>query len=60
MIRALLIAACLFATLLPLPTRAQEADPVADARAHFERGVELFNEGRHDAALAEFRVQRLT
>jgi len=53
-IRALLIAACLFAALLPLPTRAQEADPVADARAHFERGVELFNEGRHDAALAEF------
>ena len=43
--------------LLALPpalVRAQSDDAVAEARVHFERGLELFNEGRHDAALAEF------
>lgn len=31
-----------------------QTDPRADASAHFERGTDLFNEGRYDAALAEF------
>jgi hypothetical protein len=43
---------------LAVPAHAQ-TDPspeaVAEAREHFERGVELFNEGRNDAALAEFQ-----
>lgn len=44
------------ASLLVLPAQAQppSAEAVAEAREHFERGVELFNEGRNDAALAEF------
>ena len=33
---------------------AAQTDPRADASAHFERGTDLFNEGRYDAALAEF------
>lgn len=36
------------------PARAQSDAAVREARAHFERGLEFFNEGRHDAALAEF------
>lgn len=40
---------------LTFPALAQPSDDaVAQAREHFERGVELFNEGRNDAALAEF------
>jgi hypothetical protein len=30
-------------------------DPRAEASAHFQRGTDLFNEGRYDAALAEFQ-----
>ena len=33
---------------------AQSDDTVREARAHFERGLEFFNESRYDAALAEF------
>lgn len=50
--RTLLIAlAC--SLVLANPAMAQ-SDPRADASAHFERGTDLFNEGRYDAALAEF------
>ncbi len=54
----------LFATL-PLPARAQtrsrpitvpDLDPAAAAREHFMRGVQLFDEGSYDGALAEFRL----
>ncbi len=45
--------------LLALPTMAEGAtnssDPVEQARAIFHQGVELYNEGSFDAALAEFR-----
>lgn len=37
--------------LVPVSALAQ-----SDARAHFERGVALFDEGRHAAALAEFEA----
>jgi hypothetical protein len=47
--RALLVAACL-GMVGPIVARAQDDTP----EAHFARGIELFNEGRHDAALAEF------
>ena len=36
------------------PTRAAPAD-VGAGRAHFQRGVELYRSGAHDAALAAFR-----
>ena len=36
-----------------MPAAAQ-TDPRTEASAHFERGTDLFNEGRYDAALAEF------
>ncbi len=50
-----LVALALMASALTLPALAQPSDDaVAEAREHFERGVELFNEGRNDAALAEF------
>lgn len=39
--------------LFVAPALAQ-TDPRADASAHFQRGTDLFNEGRYDAALAEF------
>jgi tetratricopeptide (TPR) repeat protein len=45
--------------LLALPARAAGAtdssDPVEKARATFHQGVQLYNEGSFDAALAEFR-----
>ncbi len=34
---------------------AAQTDPRTDASAHFQRGTDLFNEGRYDAALAEFQ-----
>ncbi|MFK7986391.1 MAG: PEGA domain-containing protein [Sandaracinaceae bacterium] len=40
---------------LPMTGHAQPG-PQSDARAHFERGVALFDEGRHTAALAEFEA----
>lgn len=54
--RSRALTAALLAGAFALPALAQEpsAEAVAEAREHFERGVELFNEGRNDAALAEF------
>ena len=40
--------------LMSAPVRAQEGTD--DARAHYERGVALFDEARFDAALAEFEA----
>ena len=44
--------------VVPILTSSALAQPdreaVEAARTHFDRGLELFNEGRHDAALAEF------
>ncbi|WP_437953238.1 kelch repeat-containing protein [Sorangium sp. So ce296] len=34
------------------------ADPVAEARAHFERGLDLYRQGAWEAALAEFLASR--
>lgn len=59
-----LLAALLAAMLAP-PAHAQtrsrpitvpDIDPAAAAREHFMRGVELFDEGSYDGALAEFRL----
>lgn len=36
-------------------TAATAQDPTAAARAHFQRGLEFFDEARFDAALAEFQ-----
>ncbi|WP_437306851.1 kelch repeat-containing protein [Sorangium sp. So ce388] len=38
----------------PPPT----GDPVAEARAHFERGLDLYSQGAWEAALAEFLASR--
>ena len=46
--------AVLWAISLGATVEAQEHGPQAEARARFERGVALFDEGRLDAALAEF------
>lgn len=49
------LALALLAGALAFPALAQPSgDAVAEAREHFERGIEFFNEGRNDAALAEF------
>lgn len=45
-----ILALCLFTSGV-LPASAQDHD----ARAHFRRGIEHFNDGNHDAALAEFQ-----
>ncbi len=37
------------------PARAQDEDAAREAGEHFNRGTEFFNEGRYDAALAEFQ-----
>lgn len=51
---ALAVLALAFALgLVAIPARAQDAR--AEARAHFARGVELYDEGHHAAALAEFQ-----
>lgn len=39
----------------PPPTTTPEAPTVAEARTRYRRGVELFQEGNHGAALVEFR-----
>lgn len=41
----------------PRSAHAQRApvDAIAEADAHFKQGVQLFKQGRYDAALAEFR-----
>lgn len=43
-----------FLTVLAFASGALAQDDRASARAHFERGVELFDEGRYVQALAEF------
>jgi hypothetical protein len=51
--------ACALFSGIPRSTRAQEAtaeDSVARARAHYERGVGLFDEDQFAAALAEFEA----
>ncbi len=53
--RALLTLTATLALALPVAAQSEPSEEaVAEAREHFERGVELFNEGRNDAALAEF------
>lgn len=44
----------LLGCLLPVAALAQDVHPRAEARQRFERGLELFEEERYDAALAEF------
>lgn len=44
----------LVVVLTAASSAAAQTDPRAEASAHFERGTDLFNEGRYDAALAEF------
>lgn len=53
-----LCAAVLVVSLAAPPVSAQDAahDPAREARAHFDRGIALFNEGRLDAALPEFQA----
>lgn len=48
------LAALALTLVLTTPRGARAQDARADARAHFERGVELFDEGRLVQALAEF------
>ena len=50
--RLVLLSGALGLLTLSAPAAAQEAG----AREHFQRGVELFDEGRPDAALAEFEA----
>jgi hypothetical protein len=52
---ALSLALVVALAALPLSVSAQERDPRAQASLHFQRGIELFNEGRFDAALAELQ-----
>lgn len=49
------LALALWAACLGTTAEAQDAEARATARARFDRGVALFDEGRFDAALAEFQ-----
>src|SRR5688500_3917367 len=40
--------------LAPLALRAAHADPTEDARAHYQRGRQLYDAGDYRAAIAEF------
>ncbi|MGB8296911.1 MAG: PEGA domain-containing protein [Polyangia bacterium] len=54
---ALLRAALLVAFLVAGPSaQAQEADPAAQARQHYEAGVSLFEAGNKEQALVEFQL----
>jgi hypothetical protein len=55
--RACLRAALLLAFLVAGPSaQAQEADPAAQARQHYEAGVSLFEAGNKEQALVEFQL----
>jgi hypothetical protein len=51
--RMTLVVALACTCLLPSPARADE-DAMTEAAQRFQKGVELFDEGEHEAALAEF------
>jgi hypothetical protein len=56
-VRKLAAAAALIALLatVPSPAPARATDAVAQAQAHFKRGVELYEEGDYAGSLVEFR-----
>lgn len=49
------LALALASACSPSVAHAQDGGAAAEANEHFERGIALFNEGRFDAALAEFQ-----
>lgn len=57
--RIALISITIMVAIFQAPSRAHaqvtESERRSQARDHFDRGIELFNEGRYDAALAELQ-----
>jgi tetratricopeptide (TPR) repeat protein len=53
--RLVLLGLCLSALAAAVPARAQPANAAGDASQHFQRGVDLYNEGDLRGALVEFK-----